>query len=62
MITFRMNEDQVTTSGTISKDGAVVGGFWSNGDGRWSVRIDGFPVAVVPKTGIRRFVYSALTD
>lgn len=62
MIMFRMNKDQVTTSGTISTNGHQVGGFWNNGDGRWSVRIDGFPVAVMPKTDIRRFVYSALSD
>lgn len=62
MIMFRMNKDQITTSGTISKSGQPVGAFWANGDGRWSVRIDGSPVAVMPKTDIRRFVYSALSD
>jgi len=45
---IRLSSRVAPTTGTVMVDGRIAGRFWMNGDGKWSVRLDGFPVAVVP--------------
>lgn len=57
MIELMTHADHI--SGIVRRDGKSVGGFWQNSDSKWSVRIDGHPVAVVPsKKDVRKFAVS----
>jgi hypothetical protein len=60
MITATLNANEV--NGLIRVGDDTFGAFWQNGDGKWSVRVEGFSVAVVPTlAAVRAFARSALS-
>ena len=61
MIRLMTHADKI--SGIVQNNGRSVGGFWENSDGKWSVRLDGFPVSVVPtKKAVRALAVAAFPE
>lgn len=59
--TATLNANQV--NGIVRVQGEAMGAFWQNGNGRWSVRIEGFSVTVVPTlAAVRRHVRETLAN
>jgi hypothetical protein len=59
-ITTTLNANGV--NGIIRVNGEAMGAYWATSDGKWGVRVDGFPTAVVAtRTAVRAFALSALS-
>lgn len=59
-ITTTLNANGV--NGIIRVDGEAMGAYWATSDGKWGVRVEGFPTAVVPsRAAVRRLAVDCLS-